>query len=144
MSQTPPQSFENHTRIVPAYFGAFFLIAANLLWQLYSTAVGFSVSQLMALFVAVALMIVYLYARVFALTVQDRVIRLETQLRLMKLAPDLEPRLSEFTVNQLCSLRFAGDAELPALARKVLSEKLDDRKAIKRQITDWQPDHLRA
>jgi hypothetical protein len=77
--------------------------------------------------------------------VQDRVIRLEMQLRLQQLLPqDLRPRMREFTVNQLVSLRFASDAELPALARKVLDEKLNDRKAIKKLIRDWQPDYLRA
>ena len=43
-------------------------------------------------------------------------------------------------MNQLCSLRFASDAELPELARMVLAEKLDDRKAIKKQIRNWQAD----
>jgi hypothetical protein len=89
-------------------------------------------------------MVVASFARTFALTVQDRVIRLEMQVRLARLAPDLAARFGEFTVGQLCSLRFAGDGELPELARRVLSEKLDDRKAIKKQIRDWQADHLRA
>jgi hypothetical protein len=47
-------------------------------------------------------------------------------------------------VNQLVALRFASDAELPALAKKVLDEKLNDRKAIKKMIRDWQPDFVRA
>ncbi|MCU1343192.1 MAG: hypothetical protein JWN92_2615, partial [Candidatus Acidoferrum typicum] len=34
--------------------------------------------------------------------------------------------------------------ELPALARKVLDEKLNDRKAIKKLIKNWQADYLRA
>ena len=37
-------------------------------------------------------------------------------------------RIGEFTGGQLVSLRFASDAELPALARKVLDEKLSERK----------------
>ena len=41
-------------------------------------------------------------------------------------------------------MRFAGDAELPALARKVLDEKMNDRKAIKQLVKDWQADYLRA
>ena len=39
---------------------------------------------------------------------------------------------------------LAGDAELPALARQVLAEKLDERKAIKQLIREWRADHLRA
>ncbi|MGA7622790.1 MAG: DUF6526 family protein, partial [Candidatus Acidiferrales bacterium] len=81
----------------------------------------------------------------FALRVQDRIIRLEMQLRMQNLLPpDLKTRIHEFTVNQLVALRFASDAELIELARKVYNEKLDDRKAIKQMIRDWQADDLRA
>ena len=144
MAQTA-QSFENHAKLVPAYhLFTFGLAAINLLWNLYRTVVDFSVEQLMSLAVAVVLLMLFFYARIFALTVQDRVIRLEMRLRLAALVPELAPRIGEFTLDQLCSLRFAGDAELPGLAQHVLTEKLDDRKAIKRLIRDWQPDHLRA
>jgi Family of unknown function (DUF6526) len=79
------------------------------------------------------------------LVVQNRLIRLEERLRLQRLLPaDLQPRIAEFTVAQLVSLRFASDAELPALARKVLDEKLDDRRAIKQLVKNWKPDYLRA
>ena len=131
--------------VVPAYhYGAFGLVTINLLWNLYQTAVAFSLGQLVSLLAAVALVMALVYARIFALKVQDRVIRLEMRLRLATLAPDLDSRFDEFTVNQLCSLRFASDGELPVLARKVLSERLDDRKAIKRQIKDWQADDWRV
>ena len=60
------------------------------------------------------------------------------------LPPDLQPRIGEFTIAQLVSLRFAGDEELPVLARQVLEEKLEDRKTIKRRIKSWQGDFLRA
>jgi hypothetical protein len=42
------------------------------------------------------------------------------------------------------ALRFAGDAELPELARKVLQDKITNRTAIKKMVRDWQPDLLRA
>ena len=94
---------------------------------------------------AIAFLLAALYARMFALTVQDRVIRLEMQLRLQKLLPaDLQQRIPEFAVAQLIALRFASDRELPDLARKVLDEKLRDRKAIKKLVKEWQPDLLRA
>jgi len=77
--------------------------------------------------------------------VQDRVIRLEMRLRMLQILPaELRPRVPEFSVNQLVALRFASDAELPALAKKVLDEKLNDRKAIKKMIREWEPDFLRA
>ena len=139
------QSFDNHARLIPTYhFLTFGLAVINLLWNLYRSVVDFSVAQVMSLAVAIVLLMLFFFARIFALTVQDRVIRLEMRLRLAALTPELMPRLGEFTMNQLCSLRFAGDAELPVLAQRVLAEKLDDRKAIKRLIRDWQADHLRV
>jgi hypothetical protein len=78
-------------------------------------------------------------------TVQNRLILLEMRLRLAGVLPsDLRPRIPAFTMDQLISLRFASDAELPALARKVLEEKLNDRKTIKKMVKDWQADYLRA
>jgi hypothetical protein len=77
--------------------------------------------------------------------VQNRLIRLEMRLRLAGLLPaDLQSRIGEFTLDQLISMRFASDAELPALARKVLDDKMSDRKAIKQMVKDWQADWLRA
>ena len=75
--------------------------------------------------VAVALIILFLCARNFALKAQDRVIRGEMRLRLRALLPeDLQGRINEFTPTQMVGLRFAGDAELPTLARKVLDENI--------------------
>jgi hypothetical protein len=106
---------------------------------------GYSWESLVNLLLALALVVLFFYARTFVLTVQDRVIRLEMRLRLAELLPaDLRPRIPEFSVGQLVALRFACDAELPALARKVLDEKLSDGKAIKQLVKDWQADYLRA
>ena len=139
------QSFENHAKVVPAYhYFTFGLIAAYLVYRLYIAATAFSLDALMSLLLAVGVMMAAFWSRVFALRVQDRVIRLEMRLRLLKVAPAVAPRLGEFTINQLCSLRFASDAELPALAERVLAERLDDRKVIKRMIKDWNADLLRA
>jgi len=139
------QSFENHAKVVPAYhYFTFALVAVNLVYRLWIAATAFSWDAAMSLALAVAILMIFFWARLFALRVQDRVIRLEMRQRLLQLAPDLGPRLSEFTVNQLCGLRFAGDAELPGLARTVLAEKLNDRKEIKRRVRDWQADLLRA
>lgn len=139
------QTFANHAKVVPAYhYFTFGLIAVYFAYRLYLVATVFSVANAMGLVAATALLMVFFWARVFALRVQDRVIRLEMQLRLANLVPDLSARFGEFTVNQLCALRFASDAELPELARKVLVEKLDDRTAIKKMVREWQADTARA
>ena len=146
MADTNAQSFENHTRIVPAYhIVTLGILAINLLWSLYHLVKYPSITSGMALLVAVALMLLALYARVFAVTVQNRVIRLEMRLRMRELLPaDLQGRIHEFTPRQLIALRFASDDELPALCRTVLADKVSDQKSIKKMIKNWQADHLRA
>lgn len=140
------QSFKNHARFVPAFhFFGFPILVMNALWTTYLVFTHPAGETVRAMLVGVALVVMFLMARVFALTVQDRIIRLEMRLRLRELLPaDLVPRIGELTTAQLVALRFAGDRELPALCRRVLDERLQDRKAIKQMITDWQPDHLRA
>ena len=146
MAQAKPQSFANHTRIVPAYhMVAFPILAINLLWSLYRVIRNFSADAVVGLLLAFALVIIFLFARLFTLTVQDRVIRLEMRLRLERLLPaDLQPRIQDLTVSQLVALRFASDEELPALTRRVLTENITDRKVIKQMIQKWNPDNLRA
>src|SRR5207253_8235799 len=88
---------------------------------------------------------ILLYARLFALRVQDRVIRLEERLRYERILPEeLGWRADELTVDQFISMRFAGDEELEQLMRKVLDDKLTKRKAIKQLIKNWRADYLRA
>jgi len=146
VAQEKVQNFENHSRLVPPYHMfviPIFLI--NFIWRLVQLKDGISFASIMNVLLAIAFVILVLYARLFTLTVQDRVIRLEMRLRLERLLPaDLRSRIPEFTVAQLISLRFAGDEEMTVLARQVLDEKLNDRKSIKRRIKNWQADLLRA
>jgi len=140
------QNFDNHVRLVPAFhLFALPILGINVIWSIVRAAQSFRADSVFSALVALALAVLALYARLFALTVQDRVIRLEMRLRLQQALPaDLRPRIPELAAGQLIALRFAGDAELPALVRKVLDEKLADRKAIKKLIQNWQPDLLRA
>ena len=141
-----PQTFRNHAQIVPAFhYVVTPILTINLGWAIYRAASRPSWDTWIAALLAVGLLLLAFVARIFALRVQDRVIRLEMRLRMRELLPpDLVSRIPEFTVAQLVSLRFAGDAELPALARRVLDDRLTDRKAIKQLIQHWQADHLRA
>ncbi|HXQ25578.1 MAG TPA: DUF6526 family protein [Candidatus Acidoferrales bacterium] len=140
------QNFENHAKFVPAFhFVAVPIFLINLIWSIYRVVHAFSAESVIALLVALALLLLGFNARLFALTVQDRIIRLEMRLRLQQLlSADLRTRIPEFEVGQLVALRFASDAELPELARKVLQDKLTDRKVIKKLVRDWQADYLRA
>lgn len=140
------QNFENHARFVPMFhFFVAPVFLLNIVWSIVRLVRDFSFGTFVFFLVAVALFLLALTARLFALTVQDRVIRLEMRLRMQQiLPPDLRARIPDFEVAQLIALRFAGDAELPDLARKVLDEKLTDRKTIKKLVRDWQADFLRA
>ena len=141
------QNFANHTKIFPPFhFFVVPVLLVNLGVQLYwMKAFWFSYTGIFGGLMALALIVGFFSARLFALSVQDRVIRLEERLRYQRLLPaDLQARIDEFTVAQLVSLRFASDAELPTLARKVLDEKLNERKAIKQLVKNWKPDYLRA
>jgi len=144
MPQT--QTYKNHTRFFPPFH--FFVMPVLLINFLNSIRHVWNRPMRdtwFELLVAFTLIMLALTSRVQAVAVQDRVIRLEMQLRLRGLLPaDLQGRIGELTRQQLVALRFAGDAELPGLVRDVLAGKLSTSKAIKEQIKDWQGDFLRA
>ncbi len=141
-----PQNYANHRRFVPLYhFGIFGLLIVNLLWSLVRVVKGFSFETAFGVLMALALLGLFLYMRIFVLRVQDRVIRLEMRLRLKQVLPsDLAARIPELAAGQLIGLRFASDAELPELVREVLTNNIQDRDVIKKKIKNWQGDYLRA
>lgn len=141
------QNLKNHLRFVPLYhFFALPMLVINFGWSIYRwIAAGFLMGGLEWVLTSAALVFAALYGRFFALSVQDRVIRLEERLRYERvLTEELRWRTDELTVDQFVSLRFASDEELPKLVQKVLDDKLTQRKAIKQLINDWRPDYLRA
>jgi len=141
------QNFQNHGKYVLAFhFFAIPVFVANFIWSLFRLReLGFSFRGIFGVLFAAALVVLVFEARLFALAVQDRVIRLEERLRYERVLPEeLRWRADELSVNQFVALRFAGDDELPALMRKCLDEKVTSRKAIKQLIKRWRPDYLRA
>jgi hypothetical protein len=141
-----PQSYENHTRTVAGYHLVLSaMLFANAGLSIYRALTDFSIETAIGLLVAFALLLVAFYTRTFALRVQDRLIRLEMQLRLRGLLPpDLATRIPSFSLRQLIALRFASDAELPDLCRKVLDGGLREPREIKKSIRNWQEDSLRV
>jgi hypothetical protein len=141
------QNLANHAKFVPAFhFFAVPVFVVNFVWSLFRLrTLGFSFAGVFSVLLAAALVVLVFLARLFALAVQDRVIRLEERLRYAQvLTPDLLARTGELTMSQIIALRFASDAELPTLTGKVLEEKLTERKAIKQLVKNWKPDYLRA
>jgi len=140
------QTYQTHVRWFPPFH---FFVAPVLLinvfvmgYLLYRTPSRLGVWQVI---VAVALVMTALTARLMALAVQDRVIRLEMRLRLREALPaDLHARIPEITREQCVGLRFASDAELPGLVRRVMSGELKTSREIKKQVAQWQGDYMRA
>jgi Family of unknown function (DUF6526) len=145
MADKKPQTLENHARLDPLFH--FFLAPVALLMLIGSiyevvkepnSMTGAHVVVVVWAFLALSRI------RAYALKVQDRVIRLEETLRLEKLLPEpIKSRIPELTVPQFIALRFASDAELPALVEKTLDGSLDQ-KAIKQSIRNWRPDYFRV
>ena len=140
------QNFANHTRTVPPFhYVALPILLINFVGWVVVLFDGITIDASLNLLVAVALIMVALFARIFALGAQDRVIRLEMRLRMRELLPeDLQGRINDFTPTQMVGLRFASDAELPDLARKVLDENITKAPPIKKMVTDWQGDYFRV
>lgn len=145
MSQQAEQTFASHRRYVPLYhFVALPFFLVYLVYGVYVAVTDFSVSALFTAALAFVLLVVGLFARVFAVGVQDRVIRLEERLRLMALCPDdLKGRINELSTRHLVALRFAADDECVELATKALNDPSMGPEDIKRQIRRWRPDHHR-
>jgi hypothetical protein len=145
MSQST-QNYKNHVRWFPLFhFFVMPVLLLNFLNGARHVWLAPSPSTAFALLVAAALVMLGLSARVMAVTVQDRVIRLEMRLRLHELLPpDLRGRVNELTRDQLVALRFASDAELTDLVRQVLGGELPKNRDIKVKVKNWQADFLRA
>ena len=59
------------------------------------------------------------------------------------LPDDLKQRIDDVSTAQCVALRFASDEELPALVRRALDEKADQ-KTLKQAIKNWRPDYQRV
>jgi hypothetical protein len=143
-----PQTYKNHTRWDPAWH---FFIAPMLLinimfavytlihhWPNHPHIFGWWIVMSIVLFMAVG------KARGHSLKAQDRIIRLEERLRMATLLPaDELARTHTLTESQIIGLRFASDAELPALVKRTLNENLTQ-KQIKEAIVNWRPDYFRV
>ena len=146
MAEQIAQNYANHVRkLPPLYLAASLVLVMNVLWSIYGAVRYFSFGSVFHVLFAASLVVLFVFSRTFALTEQDRIIRLEERLRMERLLPaDQHPRIGDFTIKQVIALRFASDAELPALARDVLEGKLTEQDTIKRQIREWRADWQRA
>jgi hypothetical protein len=138
------QSYAKHTRLDPPFH--FFVLPVagiNVLVAIWNLVRNPSLAAGWLVILALAATVAVLKIRTYALKAQDRIIRLEERLRLAQLLPDaLRGRIGDLTESQLIGLRFACDAEIPALVEKILASNMRQRD-IKQAVTNWRPDLFR-
>ena len=150
MATTIPQNFDNHVMIPKGLIKVTLSILGGVicavtgLFMVKSTA-GIYLIGAGTVLVGGGTIFGLGLARIYSTKLQDRIIRLEMRIRLEKTLPaDLQAAIPALTIPQLIGLRFASDTEMPDLVRKVVSENIEDRKAIKKMIKDWQGDYDRV
>ena len=146
MSQ--PQSYKNHTRFEPMMHGfimpvLLLNVVASIVWYVRHRPTHIR-SGPWVILLSIALVLLAELTRVYALKVQNRVIRVEERLRLAALvSPSELAELDSLTMKQYIALRFASNPELPELARRAIRENLTN-KQIKEAIIVWRPDNDRV
>ena len=141
---TPIQTYANHRRIPPATYVAGVVLSATALVISTIKLGGLpSWEWAVALLLSAGLLCTVILVRSTALVLQDRVIRAEMRARLGHLLPGRSDA-QQLPLKQLVTLRFASDAELPALVDQVVAGKLTTGKDIKLAIKDWQGDWQRV
>ena len=140
------QTYQNHVRWYPlVHFVITPIVLFNLIWQIVRLfqEPSWDRGELVLLSLGIALL--SLSARFQALKAQDRVIRLEENLRYKELlSKDLAEKAMNLKTSQMIALRFASDEELPDLIERILNGEFKDNKSIKLAIKNWRGDYLRV
>ena len=140
-----PQNFKNHSRLLLGWHGitalAILALLVGSIVNLCHSAKENLYSASLIVLVAIILIFIFWFARVFALKAQDRAIRAEENLRHFALTGKLLD--SRLRLSQIIALRFAADDEFVALAQKAAEENLPA-KAIKTAIVNWKADFHRV
>ena len=139
------QNFRNHSRyiILWTFITPLLLVAilGGSIVNLIHADAHTHYSAALILLISIVLLIIYWYARRFALKAQDRAIRAEENFRHFILTG--KPLDNRLRMSQIIALRFAPDDEFPLLAKKAAEEKLRS-KEIKTAIQNWKADHNRV
>jgi hypothetical protein len=140
------QSYKNHAhRPVATLVGGLFVLAALVAFAMRWYGTGGRTTFAVGLLALVGAVSSLLYmSRVYITKLQDRIIRLEMRVRgASVLTPEQQRLLSALSMKQTAALRFASDAELPALVERTAREQLTPA-AIKRAVSVWVADFDRT
>jgi hypothetical protein len=139
------QHFKNHAQMVPGFhyvtLPLILVVFIGSIINLLKCDEGDCLMASIFSLLAFVLILLAWYTRSFALKAQDRAIRAEENFRYFILTR--KPLPNELRVSQIIALRFASDAEFPALVERAVSEKLSN-KQIKESITNWRADYYRV
>ena len=145
MGVQAPQNFSNHKRFDRVYLAAGAILLLAVILSLADLVHGVTAGSLATVLLAACALVTLVKMRMYSLSVQDRIIRLEMRLRLERVLPaDLKGRIGDLSLQQLIGLRFASDEELPALVQQVFDGPITNADEIKKRIKNWQADHLRV
>jgi len=136
-----PQSYANHVQRPVAWNIAWLLSLVAVPIMVVAAVSAPTLQNIGLVMMAMGLLVGVSLMRLFALRLQDRIIRLEMGVRLTRLGRAAD--LTRLMPRQLIALRFASDAEMSALIERAVAEQLKPDE-IKRAIREWQPDQSRV
>lgn len=141
------QSFKNHIRFyTPHHFVYYPIVITFMVFSLYFLFV--TEDKLIWAFISAIFIVLFYLAFMlrqhYALTLQNRIVRLELHYRYFSLTgkrlEDLQEQLND---DQIFALRFAPDEELKELVERTLFQNLSGTE-IKKAIQNWKADHNRV
>jgi hypothetical protein len=139
------QNFKNHGRYIPLWhYITPFVIAGILGWGIVNFVNHHAYTHFLGasmILVSFVLLMLWWYARAFALRAQDRAIRAEENFRHFILTG--KPLDSRLRMRQIVALRFASDEEFAALAKRAVDESMSS-SDIKKAIKNWKADYNRV
>lgn len=142
------QNYKNHIRFyIPHHFIFLPMVTIMMIWGLVNAFIYEDKKLEWLLFSLLSFTILYLALMLrqhYALTNQNRIVRLEFRLRHFELFGESAKKVeNQLTFDQLAALRFADDNEYRELLQLALKDHLkgDD---IKKRIKNWQADNMRV
>jgi len=142
----PTQTYATHRRWLPIWhFFALPVTTINVLVQAARAYKYGGAGRWWDVLQAIAIMLAVYASRTMVLAVQNRTIRdtMRFKLQSMLFGPARD-RIADLNTSQLIGLRFASDAELPALVDRCLAGELANAEAVKKVIAAWTPDEDRV
>jgi hypothetical protein len=141
------QSYKNHIRYyTPHHFVYYPVLLILLVISIYFSFA--SDDTIIWIFISLIFVILFglgfMLRQHYALTLQNRIVKLELRYRYLSLTGKrlelIEEQLSD---EQIFALRFSPDSELLVLIEKALDENLSGN-SIKKSITNWKGDYERV